>query len=262
MNGTLLEALTPANLTTFAFVLTRVSGLMTVAPLWSMNGIPRQIRVAVTVLLSLVLLPLAPRVQSPDSLALLPVGMAVEFLLGLVIGLTAAVLVHGAAMAGEVLSLQMGLSLGPAVAPMTDVAVPGVGQFTSFLSLMVYVAVGGHLMLIRGVAESLTSVPPGITGFPGAASVGEGLLGTVYTTALATAAPAMVALLAVNVAVGITSRAVPQLPAILVLFPVTIGLGLFILALTLPALGTVTTGWMSELTQRVAGALHALVPAH
>ncbi len=262
MSATMLDALTPANLPVFAFVLTRVSGLMTAAPLWSMNGIPRQIRVAVTVLLSLVLLPLVPRTHTPDSLALLPVGMAVEFLLGLTIGLTAAVLVHGAAMAGEVLSLQMGLSLGPAIAPMTDVNVPGVGQFTSFLSLMVYIAVGGHLMLIRGVAESLQSLPPGATGILGGASVGAALLGTVYTTALATAAPAMVALLAVNVAVGITSRAVPQLPAILVLFPVTIGVGLFVFGLSVPALGSVTTGWMSELTQRVAGALHALAPAH
>jgi flagellar biosynthetic protein FliR len=205
---------------------------------------------------------MAPRVAPPDPLLVLPVALAMEFLIGLVIGLTAAVIVHGVGLAGQVLAMQMGLSLGEAVSPLSDVQVPGVGQIKSVLALMIYVGVGGHLVLLQGVAASLETLPPGVK-----ISLDEGtaltvsLLGSFYMIALRTAAPAMVALLLTNTAVAITSRAVPQLHAILVLFPVNIGVGLIMLGAALPMIASTLTGWMDELPEKVLWALTAFRPS-
>jgi flagellar biosynthetic protein FliR len=250
--------LIPRSVPTFAFVLTRVSGLMMTAPMWSMGGTPRTLRAAVTMLLTIALLPAAPRVGLPDPLVALPAGLALEMMVGVLIGLTAAVFVQGAAMAGEVVSMQMGLSLGPAFSPMTDVLVPGVGQFKTMLAIMIYLAVGGHLVLLQGVAHSLREIPPG-SGLSagGAVDVAAHLLGTVYRTAIQASAPVLVSLFLVNIAVGIASRAVPQLPAILVLFPVTVGVGLIVLGFAVPMLAEVLNGWMSALPEHIARALEA-----
>lgn len=89
------------------------------------------------------------------------------------------------------------------------------------------------------------------------ATVGT-LLGTVYAAGIRIAAPAMATLLLVNLAMGITSRAVPQLPAILVLFPVAIAVGLTVIVLSLPSISGVLAGWFTELPVRVATMLDLL----
>jgi flagellar biosynthetic protein FliR len=252
----LQQVLAPGNWPTFAFILTRVGGFMLTAPLWSMSGIQRAPRAAVAVVLSIMLLPLAPRVALPEQLLLLPLPLGIELLIGMVIGLTAAVIVQGVALAGETLALQMGLSLGPAVSPMSDVMVPGIGQIKSILALLIYVSVGGHLMLLRGLADSLTVLPPGMwINLESGVALGADLVGTLFSTALRAAAPAMVTLLLIHAAVAITGRAVPQLNAILVAFPLTIGVGLLMIGVSLPVVATVITRWMGDIPAKIAYAI-------
>ena len=250
--GLLERVLVPANLPTFAFVLTRVTGMLLVGPLWSMQGLPRILRAALAFVLTLMLLPTVSRAEVPDQLLRIPVGLAMEFLLGLLIGLGAAVVVQGASMAGEVLTSQMGLNLGPSASPVSEVVIPGVGQLQSFLALLIYLSVNGHLMLLRGVGRSLEALPPGLNlvlaGGPG---IGTRIFETLFSVALQVAAPALVALVLINLAVGITSRAVPQLNAIMVLFPVTIGVGLIMVGLTLPMVATTLEGWMGNIPGRI-----------
>ena len=232
-----LALLDPGAWPTFVFVTARLTGLMLTAPLWSMTAMPRAIRAAVTVVLALLLTPLAPRVTVPEQLLELPLPLALELVLGLGIGLTAGVLVHGASLAGEVISLQMGLSLGPALATVPELEVPSVGQLQSLLALLVYVAMGGHLILLRGLADSLQVLPPATAlDLAGGAHLAARLGGALFASALGIAAPVMVTLLLVNVALSILSRAVPQLNAMMVSLPLTIGIGLLMLGLALPLL--------------------------
>ena len=253
MPESLRLALTPENLPTFAFVATRVGGLMVAAPLWSMKSLPRRFRAGLTVVLTLMLLPGMPAAKVADSLVLLPLGLVTEFLIGLVVGLTAAVLVYGVALAGEMLTHQMGLNLGAEASPLSGVSVPGIGELKMYLALMIYVGVNGHLMLLRGLADSFAAIPPGgpvsVAGWP---SVATHLLGATYRSAVQAAAPAMVALILVDLAIGITSRVVPQLNAIMVLFPLSIGLGLLMVGASLPVVSASIFHWMSALPETVA----------
>ncbi len=251
----------PAVWPTFAFVSARLGGLMISAPLWSMSALPRSVRGAITVVLALVLTPLAPRVTLPEQVFVLPLPLAIELVIGLAIGLTAAVLVQGAVLAGEVISLQMGISLGAALGASPDLESPGVGQLQQLLALFLYVSVGGHLLLLQALAESLRSVPPGApVSFPAAGGATVAMLGSMFTCALSVAAPVMVTLLLVNLALAALSRAVPQLNAMMVSLPLTIGVGLVAMATALPLVAATISAWVDGVPQGVSHVLGAFRP--
>jgi len=249
----LTEILAPGNWPTFVFVAARVGGLMLVAPLWSMTALTQTARAAIVVLLAILLLPLTPRAAVPEQIVQVPVALAMEVLIGLAIGLTAAVIVQGVALAGEVVSLQMGLSLAPALSPMMHEQPSGVGQMQSLLAMVIYLGVGGHLVMIQGLAYSFRLLPPGAplaleTG-GGAAS---GLMGILFQTGLRAAAPVMVALLLTNIAMAILSRAVPQLNTMMVALPLSIGVGLVMMGAALPFMTASIGRWMQTLPDSVA----------
>ncbi len=258
----LTEALQPLNWPTLVLVSARVVALMLVAPLWSMSAMPRTLRGAVAVVLTLALLPVAPRASLPPEALGLVVPLAGEFLLGLTVGLAGAVFLHGVGMAAEVLNLQMGLSLGSALAPMAEVSTPGLGELKGFFALSIYVALGGHLTLIYGLAESLVAIPPGT-----AMQLTEGsmaalrLAGTVFDTALRVAAPVMVALLVTNLALAILNRAVPQLNTMMVAVPVTVSVGLIVLGASIPYAATYISTWVGGLGGTVDTVVRSFAPA-
>lgn len=246
------QAFAPQNWPTFVFVSARLGGLMLAAPLWSLSTIPPQVRAAVTVVLALLLLPVTPRVELSGQVLDLPIPLVMEVVVGLAIGLTAAVLVQGVALAGEVVSLQMGLSIANILAPDPDLQVPALGQLKTIVALLIYVAVGGHLIMLQGLAESLRVLPPGrpFDFVPGAGATMQ-LFGTLFSTAVRAGAPVMVTMLLANSALALLSRAVPQLNAMMVGFPLTIGIGLLAAGASLPYVGAVISEWMRGLPNSV-----------
>lgn len=246
------QAFAPDRWPVFVLISARVAGMMFAAPLWSMTALPHQARAAITVLLSLLLLPLAPALAAPERVLDLPIPLAIELVIGIAIGLTAAVLVQGVALGGEVLALQMGLSLGPALAPTPDIPVSGVAQIKTFLALVIYLGAGGHLVMLRGLADSLAVLPPGAPlNLAGGAGQAAMFCEALFGSALRAAAPVMVALLLSNLALAILSRAVPQLNAMMVSLPLTVGVGLVTIGLTLPVVSGAVARWMGALPASV-----------
>ncbi len=258
----LVELLAPVAWPTFVLVSARVVGLMLVAPLWSMAGIPATIRGAIAVALSLALVPTVRPVTLPPDFVAWPFPLAGELVLGLAIGLTGAFLMHGVALAGEVASLQIGLNLGQAISPMAEVGAEGLGELKSLAVLALFVTLGGHLALVRGLGESLQAIPPGTAlDLPRGARAMVDMAGGVFATAVRAAAPLMVALLLANLGLAILARAVPQMSAMTVSFPITAAVGFVVFGASLPFLGRMVAGWTGGLDGRLAAVLAAFAPA-
>jgi flagellar biosynthesis protein FliR len=246
---------------TFVLVSARISGLFLAAPLWSMTGLPRSIRAAAAVLLSVLLLPVVPQPRPlPDDLLAMSVILAGEASLGIAIGLTGALVMHGITLAGEVTSLQMGLSLGQALGSLPEGATVGVGQLQGYFAVTIYLSLGGHLTLYQGLAASFTAVPAGeaVTGVQGGQQLVE-LAGVVFSAAIRAAAPMIVALLLANLAVAILGKAVPQLNIMMVSFPVTIAIGLVMLGASLPFLAAFLSGTVESLPGLVGQTIQMFV---
>jgi|KBSSwiStaDraftv2_1062776.scaffolds.fasta_scaffold16178_5 flagellar biosynthesis protein FliR len=249
MSASLIDALQPIRWPTLALVSARTAGLVMVAPLWSLSAIPASLRGGIAMLLAFVILPSVPTALDPaDGTLVLAAGG--ELLVGLALGLSAAVFTHGLTVAAEVVSLQMGLSLGAALNPAADLGSPGIGELKMLLGLAVYTGLGGHLMLVSALARSFESLPPGTAPDLAGGSAVVALLGTVFDVAIRAAAPAMVALLLANIALALLNRAVPQLNTMMVAMPVTIAVGLLALGASLPTLTGWAAGWTSGIGAR------------
>ena len=253
MNDALLEMMRPINWPLFALVSARVAGLLLIAPLWSMRAIPALVRGAMAVVMTMMLLPSAGTAVLPASGAVPLLSLVAELLVGIAIGLTAAVFMHGLTVAAEVVSLQMGLSLGVAFGGMSDVGSPGIGQFYGQMALVMFAVLGGHVMLIVAVAHSLRELPPGSAmAFTDGAVAMLSITGGVFSAAVRVAAPVMVALLVTNLALAVLNRAVPQLNTMMVAVPITVAVGLVALGATLSLLANEMTRWVAGLDQTIA----------
>lgn len=261
MSEAIVSLLGPVSWPLFALVSARVVGLMMMAPLWSMQAIPARIRGAAAVVLTLMLLPSAA--AAPVDLAgpmPLPL-LVIEFLIGLAIGLTAAVFLHGLTVAAEVLGLQMGLSLGAALGGMTEMGTPGIGQLYAQTALVIFATLGGHVILITALGGSLVVLPLGssIEVVDGGRSL-LGVVGGVFSTAVRVAAPVMVALLVANLALALLNRAVPQLNTMMVAVPITIAVGLVAIGSTLMLFGAEAARWVAGLQDGSTALVGALRP--
>ncbi|HQC73734.1 MAG TPA: flagellar biosynthetic protein FliR, partial [Candidatus Competibacteraceae bacterium] len=142
-------------------------------------------------------------------------------------------------MAGNLISLQMGLGFATAYDPQTAGQTAVISEFLGLLALLVFMAINGHLMVIATLAHSFTVLPVGASS-PQAnawwslASAGA----VVFSSGLLLALPVLVALMISNLALAVLSRAAPQLNLMAIGFPLTIALGFSGLIFGLAYLGT------------------------
>jgi len=252
----------PGSWPAFVLISTRLAGLMVVAPFWSMLSLPRSARGAIVVVLAAMLVPASPKPAFPDKILAIPLPLMTELVIGLGLGLGAAVIVQAMTLASEVVALQTGLSLGQVLTPNLETGGPAITQLYGLLGLAAFVALGGPLLLLDGLAGSLQAIPPG-----GGATLGAvgptvlRLTGAVFAHAVQIAAPVMVALTVTNVAMAILSRAVPQLNAMAMSFAVTLGVGLLTFGLSLPLLVRVTSRWVAAIPASIDAIVGALAAA-
>jgi len=258
----LADAIAPDRWPAVVIVGARFSGLMLVDPLWSGMPVPTQLRAALVALFTIAVLPGLASVPLPTDVAGLLAPVASELLLGVAIGLVAAIFLAGITLGGEVATIQIGLNLNAAVTGLADGAIGGIGEVERRFATTIYVALGGHLVMLAGVAHSLVTIPPGSA--IALASGGQAILtlaNTVFTTAVHVAAPMLVTLLLANLAIGVLARAVPQLQTFAAAFPITIGLGFLVCGATLPFIGHAVAAWTGTLPRGVADVIAAFAPA-
>lgn len=240
MYGTDLDSVILA-LQAYAWPFLRVTGLVMVAPVFGANVVPRRVKMALAVALTLVLAPLVPASPTPiapfSALALLTAVQ--QIMIGVAIGFSVQVVFDALLMAGQAIAMTMGLGFATLVDPNRGVATPVVGQFFLIVGLLLFLSLNGHLLLLQVLADSFRWMPPGPQGLDASSFA---LLfawgGKIFEAGIVIALPAVVGLLVVNLALGVVSRAAPSLNLFAVGFPVSMLLGFFMLVLSLPALQT------------------------
>jgi flagellar biosynthetic protein FliR len=159
-------------------------------------------------------------------------------LIGVLIGLLLAASFQAVTIAGESISLAMGLGFATMVDPQSGASVPVLSQFLLILTTLLFLSLGGHLMLIELIATSFETMPIAGVGLVRADLIGVAAFGSqMFAGAVLIALPAVVTLLVIQLAMGIMTRAAPQMNIFSVGFPITILLGfLVVLFFVLPVL--------------------------
>jgi flagellar biosynthetic protein FliR len=232
------DAQLDAWLATLLWPLARVLGLVMVAPVLGHASVPVRVKIGLGVFVTLIVaptLPPVPQVALASWSGLFILGR--EILIGIGIGFVMRIAFAAIEAAGEIMGLQMGLGFASFFDPQSAANTLVIGQFMNLLAVLVFVAVNAHLFLINALADSFALLPMAAAplagkGFFALADYGA----TVFSTGLQLALPLVAVLLLTNLALGILTRAAPQLNIFAIGFPVTLGIGLIGLSLVLPIL--------------------------
>ena len=233
---TFSEAQVMAWITPWLWAFLRVLGLFTAAPVLSMRAIPRRVRVGLSLLIVLAAQPTLP--PMPDIALNSPLALMVviqQVLIGLTIGFAARVIFAAIEFAGEVIGLQMGLNFASFFDPMSGGQSTAVSRFYGTIAAWLFVVMNGHLMLTAALVGSFNVFPvsPEPLGF--IRTLQPQVWGAeVFRLGLWVSLPIVAMLTVVNMVMGIIARVAPQMNIFSVGFPVSIGVGITGLWLTLP----------------------------
>ncbi len=257
-------SVTSAQLTAFlaamVFPMARILAVVMTAPMFANRSVPRRVRLGVGLALTVVIAPLAGPIPSvsPSSYEGLVI-LIEQIIIGTAIGLAMAVAFAAVDAAGELIGLQMGLGFATFFDPERGTNAPVVAELMSLLAVLFFLALNGHLLVISTLAQSFAQLPIGTGLFGPTAAYNLVSWGAqIFGAGLMLALPVVAALLITNLALGVLTRAAPQLNIFAVGFPITLMLGFAMLALALPHL---TMPLENLLTSGVSAALEILKPA-
>jgi flagellar biosynthesis protein FliR len=221
--------------------LTRVLGLIAAAPLFGNISVPIASKIGLGIMLTLIVAPTVsavPAAIDPMSFAgLLILGQ--QLVIGLAMGFVMQIVFAGVEMAGEITGMTMGLSFATFFDPQTQGQSTAISQFLALLATMAFLAANGHLMLLSALADSFTTLPISSTPIGGHPfEQVASWAARVFSAGVQLSLPMVAALLTTNIALGILTRAAPQLNLFGIGFPITLTVGFMVIALSLPYLAT------------------------
>ncbi|MCB1679680.1 MAG: flagellar biosynthetic protein FliR [Halioglobus sp.] len=226
----------------------RVSALLLAAPIFGAGSVPVRARVLLGVLVAALLAPSLPATPAVDVVS--PAGIllaAQQLLIGLAMGFVLQMAFAAIVIAGQSLAMTMGLGFAMSVDPQNGVQVPVLSQLYVILATLIFLAIDGHLVLIRLVADSFATLPVGAAPTGGELALGVVLwAGQMFACALLLALPALSAVLLVNISFGVITRAAPQLNIFAVGFPVTITVGFAFILLSMSSMVSVLQGFFDD----------------
>lgn len=251
--------------TGFVLVLSRISGLFIMAPMLSSQAIPRQIKAALVLVMTLAVFPTVDLEHTaglrPDLYELAPL-MAGELLIGGTIGALALIPFMAVQLGGLLMGQQMGLAIADVLNPAIDIQGNSMGQMLFMMTLVGFVFVGGFELLFGGVVHSFAQVPPGAAGVGMAPiDVLVGMLASGYELAVRLSLPVVAVIFVESIVMGFIMKTVPTLNIMTFGFPIRIALGLIVFVSSLAAMKVLIDGGLLETIDVIERWVAGLVPA-
>jgi flagellar biosynthetic protein FliR len=233
----------------FLLVLLRVSSLLFLFPFFGSPVIPVRVKTALSLVLAFTLWPVAAKtslVFPVDSISML-IYVGAELVLGVSLALSARIFFAAVQLAGGIISFQMGFSMINIIDPQSGAPMAVMGQVGYLVAVLIFLAFGGHHVVLVALADSFYLVNPGRLFLNESLwRTMETLVSAMFTVGIRVAAPTMVALFFTSCAFGMCARFVPQMNVLVLAFPVKIGVGLALFGLTLEAIHIMVGRFVGE----------------
>ncbi len=237
----------------FILVFFRVLSLIWFLPLFESTAVSAIYKAGLGMLIAFLLfqtVPFTADLHGDAFLLLIAVGK--EVLIGLAMGFFVRILFMAVSSAGEVMSMQSGLSFARALDPMLAAQTSVLEQFQSLLATMVFLGIDGHHVVLQAIAKSLRDVPPGqVMLRPALFNFLATSTGKIFGASLKICAPVVATLFLMEVALGILARLVPQVNVFIegasIKVLVTMGMMAFALNLIVPVIASFFRGLDSNM---------------
>lgn len=239
----------PRMVLSFYLTLFRISVVLFIMPFFG-DTLPNVIKAALLLVLTLAVW---PKLSFPASLfPANPLNIAVMFagevVLGLTLGCIVRMIIAAVQIGGAIINFQMGFSMVNSIDPLTGMEEPMTTQFIYMCTMLTFLSFNGHLHLISALGASFDLVPPG-----GLFLTPE-LMNTVmefskqmFILGVRIAAPVIMALFLVDLALALISRTAPQMNILVMGFPLKIAVGFLFLSYVMEMMSDYVTNFISAM---------------
>jgi flagellar biosynthetic protein FliR len=233
-------------------VFARVGAMMMTAPAFGDFTLSPRIRLAVALLVAAALFPavapeLAARPAQSSALALSSLILG-EIAAGLFLGLFARTIAAALNIAGQIIALQIGLSLAQIFDPNQEVQGAIIGGFLAVLGTTMIFSADLHHLLLAALRDSYSFLRPGAVQVGDMAQSLVEALAFAFSLGARLAAPFIVFGLVFYAGAGVLNRLMPQAQVFFTLIPANLALGLLLLMFTI---GLLMTAFLSAFADRL-----------
>ncbi len=239
--------------------LLRVLALITTAPILSERSVPKRVKVGLGIIITFVIAPSLPPVDVPIFSANALWLALQQILIGIALGFTMQFAFAAVRTCGEIVGLQMGLSFATFVDPGSNLNMPVLARILDMLAMLLFLVFNGHLWLISLLVDTFHTLPIGgepinSNAFLALARAG----GMIFLNGLMLALPIITLLLTVNLALGMLNRMTPQLSVFVIGFPITLTVGIMLMAALMPLVAPFCEHLFSEIFDLLADIISEL----
>lgn len=243
--------------------LLRVLALISTAPILSEKSVPKRVKLGLGVMITVVIAPSLPPVDVPIFSANALWLALQQILIGIALGFTMQFAFAAVRTCGEIIGLQMGLSFATFVDPGSNLNMPVLARIMDMLALLLFLVFNGHLWLISLLVDTFHTLPIG--GEPINSNAFLALTragGMIFLNGLMLALPIITLLLTVNLALGMLNRMTPQLSVFVIGFPITLTVGILLMAALMPLIAPFCEHLFSEIFDLLADIISELPRAN
>ncbi len=217
-------------------IMMRVAPMVFMMPVFYSRNLPNRVKAGLTLIVSLVLLPtvqdgLTPFPSQPLSFIFFALS---EVIIGFLLGFSVRLVFAGLQLAGEIAGFQMGFGMARVMDPQSGSESAILTEFYYLTGLLLFLAVDGHHWFFKALAQSFQILVPGeFQPREGLIPLLVQLSGKMFVIAIKIVAPILAILMLLKIALGIIARMVPQVNLLMSSFPLTIGLGLIAIGISM-----------------------------
>jgi flagellar biosynthetic protein FliR len=244
--------ITIAQAQVYLLTLTRIMASIIHVPVLGGRSIPNQIKIALGILLTMLIVPTQPIPASVEIQPALAFAIAIgkEILIGTIVGF-AAVLTFGVfQITGNLIGSGSGLNAGQILNPALEENGTSLDQIFVITAMLIFLVINGHYLFILGIQKSFLVIPINGTMPDFSLEVLIRMTSGLITSGVQMSIPIMATLLLSDMTLGLLSRVAPQVQIFFLGIPLKIGLGLVVLSMTLVILLPTISTLLSELAAR------------
>jgi flagellar biosynthetic protein FliR len=248
----------------FLQVLARFSSLVAIAPVFGARQIPPQVKVGLTLVLSVALTPLVassfPHAGIPGNMYDMISTLVLQAAVGLIMGFVASLVLSAFQIGGSLLDLQVGFTMAQTFNPNENETAAPLNQFQYYYALLLFLLANGHHLVITALARSFAMLPASaldLTTGHHLQMISDITFGALVNGAKI-AVPTCAVLFILDVAFALMSRAMPQLNIFFVGMPAKVIVGLLVIGVLLPATAIFAGELMSGQPQILSDLLHSM----
>ena len=244
--------LSPIEYQNFLFVLLRVGAMIMFIPILGSAQIPGRIKIGFILFISIAVFPMVRTtpMHDPKGLFDLAVSLFSEITIGLAIAYSARLLFTAVQIAGTIVDFQMGFGVVNVLDPQTETQVSVTAQFQNIITILMFLALDAHHIIIGAIVESFFLINPSQINF-------STFTPEIILLLFKVAAPVMAILFFISVGLGLVARTVPQMNVFIVGFPLQIGGGLLMVGLSMSFFSIVVQGQIEQLPERFLGIMQS-----